>query len=313
MRRGHMKWFLFAAFLFAVSPYYSASADSLHIVTSLDPLEAKEYLAAFQQETKIEVTMIRLSSGEVLARLQAEKGSPTQSVWFGGPSLDYISAKKDGLIQNWSPIYFGSLAFISYKPFLEKNKLPPPTSWQDLLKPEFKNEISVAFPYTSGTGFTLWAGLVALMGEEKALEYWKGLDQNIRHYTKSGSGPVLEVGLGEVSVGVAFSQDIWRKAVSRNFPVVVSYPKEGTPYEIGGVAIIAGAKETEAAKKFIDWIVSASGQNLMQRWGRYPVLPGAKSPTGVGGPREVKLINMDSKIGLSREPLLNHWRSVIGK
>ena len=290
-----------------------AFSESLHIVTSLDPLEAKEYLAAFQQESGISVTTIRLSAGEVIARLQAEKGNPTQSVWFGGPSLDYIAAEKMKLIEPWTKIYFGSLAFVSYKPFLEEHKLAAPTSWQDLLKPEFKNEIAVALPYTSGTGFTLYAGLVSLMGEEKALQYWKQLDWNIRHYTKSGSGPVLEEGLGEEAIGIAFSQDIWRKATSRGFPVVVSYPKEGTPYEVGGVAMIKGAKEVEEARKFIAWIAGPKGQGMMNQWGRYPILPGAKSPSGVGGPKEVKLITMDPKLGLKREELLNRWRQVIGK
>lgn len=307
-----------------------AYADSLHIVTSLDPLEAKEYLGAFQRETGIEVTTIRLSAGEVLARLKAEKGNPTQSLWFGGPSLDYIAAKKLGLLQShqsestkkipekfrdpqgyWVGIYFGSIAFVSNKNLLASKKLEAPTSWRDLLKAEFKNEMAVALPYTSGTGFTIWAGLVKLFGEEKALAYWKNLDQNLRHYTKSGSGPVLEVALGEVSIGIAFSQDIWRKALRRGLPVQISYPKEGTPYEIGAVAILAGAKELEAAKKFVDWIVSKNTQDLMYNWDRYPILPGAKTPQGLGGPADVKLIEMDPKFGLQREALLARWRKVI--
>ncbi|MDP2600804.1 MAG: ABC transporter substrate-binding protein [Deltaproteobacteria bacterium] len=313
---------------------FSAQAQSgtLHVVTSLDPLEAKEYLKQFQAETKIAVTTIRLSAGEVVARLKAEKNNPTQSVWFGGPSLDYIAAADEKLLEPyssaatqkipekfrdakgyWTGIYFGSLGFITYKPFLVKKGLQPPLSWEDLLLPVYKNEIAVALPYTSGTGFTLYAGLVQLMGEDGALQYWKKLDKNMRHYTKSGSGPVLETALGEVGAGVAFSQDIWRKATSRGFPVSVSYPKEGTPYEIGGVAIIKGAKEKEAAQKFIDWMVSLRGQNLMHKWGRYPILPGAKTPKGLGGPTDLKLIDMNPALGLKRNLLLTRWRQTIKK
>ncbi len=291
----------------------SASAQTLHLVTSLDPLEAKEYVQAFEKETKVKAVMIRLSAGEVMARLKAEKNNPTQSVWFGGPSLDYVAAQKEGLIESWQEIYFGSIAFVSHKSFLEKNKLEPPASWNDLLRPEFKGEVAVAFPYTSGTGFTVWAGLVGLMGERKALHYWQALDQNLRHYTQSGFGPVLEVAMGEAGVGIAFSQDIWRKASSRGFPVVVSYPKEGTAYEIGAAGLVVGAKEKEAGKKFIDWIASESGQNKMHAWGRYPILAGAKTPKGLGGPKEIKLIPMDKKLGLEREKLLARWRETIKK
>ena len=309
---------------------FSAHAQTLHVVTSLDPLEAKEYLKQFQAETKIAVTTIRLSAGEVVARLKAEKNNPTQSVWFGGPSLDYIAAREEKLLEPysssttqkipekfrdpkgyWTGIYFGSLGFVTYKPFLDKNGLPPPQSWNDWIQPVYKNEIAVALPYTSGTGFTLYAGLVQLMGEEGGLQYWKKLDQNLRHYTKSGSGPVLETALGEVGGGMAFSQDIWRKATSRGFPVVVSYPKEGTPYEIGGVAIIKGAKEKEAAQKFVDWIVSLKAQNQMHKWGRYPIFPGALSPKGLGGPADLKLIDINPALGLKRDLLLTRWRQTM--
>lgn len=285
--------------------------QTLHLVTSLDPLEAKEYIQAFEQETKIKVVMIRLSAGEVLARLKAEKNNPTQSVWFGGPSLDYVSAKKERLIESWKEIYFGSIAFVSYKPFLERKKLAPPASWEDLLKPEYEGEIAVALPYTSGTGVTVWMGLVQLMGEKKALAYWQRLDKNLRHYTKSGSGPVLETAMGEVGTGIAFSQDIWRKASRRGFPVVISYPKEGTPYEMGGVALVTGAKEQKEGEKFIDWIASEKGQNKMHVWGRYPVLSGSPTPKGLGGPKDVKLITMPASLGLKREELLSRWREII--
>ncbi len=315
---------------FLMVPLVQAQTPTLHIVTSLDPLEAKEYLKQFQAETKIEVTTIRLSAGEVVARLKAEKNNPTQSIWFGGPSLDYIAATEGKLLEPyqsaatqkipekfrdfknfWTGIYFGSLGFITYKPFLEKKGLQPPSSWNDLLEPIYKNEIAVALPYTSGTGFTLYAGLVQLMGEEGALKYWQKFDQNMRHYTQSGSGPVLEVALGEVSAGIAFSQDIWRKATSRGFPVLVSYPKEGTPYEIGAVAIIKGSKEKEAAQKFIDWIVSLKAQNKMHNWGRYPILPGAITPKGLGGPTDVKLIEINPRLAEKRDLLLTRWRQTI--
>ena len=56
-------------------------------------------VAAFEKETGIKVTAIRLSSGEALKRLKLEKAAPKASVWFGGPADGQIQAKADGLLE----------------------------------------------------------------------------------------------------------------------------------------------------------------------------------------------------------------------
>ena len=56
-------------------------------------------VAAFEKETGIKVTAVRMSSGETLKRLQAEKNAPKASVWFGGPADGQIQAKADGLLE----------------------------------------------------------------------------------------------------------------------------------------------------------------------------------------------------------------------
>jgi len=60
---------------------------------------------------------------------------------------------------------------------------------------------------------------------------------SIIHYNKSGSACVTQVGFGEIGVGLTFSHDIVKKGPSRGFPVVLSFPKEGTGYEIGAIAL----------------------------------------------------------------------------
>ena len=56
-------------------------------------------VAAFEKETGIKVTAVRMSSGETLQRLKAEKEAPKASVWFGGPADGQIQAKADGLLE----------------------------------------------------------------------------------------------------------------------------------------------------------------------------------------------------------------------
>ena len=60
-------------------------------------------------------------------------------------------------------------------------------------------------------------------------------------FTKSGSAPAKFVGQGEAAVGIVFSHDIVAE-MEKGSPVELTFPAEGTGYEIGGMGIIKGAK-----------------------------------------------------------------------
>ena len=53
----------------------------------------------FEKETGIKTEFVRLSSGETLARLKAEKDNMTASVWYGGPVDGIVAANEEGLIE----------------------------------------------------------------------------------------------------------------------------------------------------------------------------------------------------------------------
>lgn len=327
------RWWL-AFLVLAVGLSGLAATKVLHIYTALDVDEAKIYIEAFQQKyPDIKVEWVRLSAGELLARLRAEAANPRASPWLGGPSDTFIVAKMEGLLAPykeslgwqylpakfkdpdgyWVGIYTGFIAFASNKDYLEKHGLEPPTSWYDFLRPEFCGKISVAFPYTSGTGYARLATLVFLMGEDKALEYEKKLSECIHHYTRAGSAPVTEVGLGEVVLGVAFSHDVIAKGIAKGYPVVLSFPKEGTGYEIGAMALIKAGPEPDLAKIFYDWMLSAEAQSLFKRWYRVPLNPEAELAEGLITAEMVNLVDYDALwAARNRDRLCELWQKVTG-
>ncbi len=307
-----------------------STSKTLHLYSGLDTNEAKIYIKAFEEETGINVKWVRMSSGEVLVRVRSERNNPQMGLWFGGPSPEFIAAKQDGLLAPykpsvdfellpgtvdedyyWTGFYFGALGFASNTEILNRKRLAPPTSWDDLLKPEFKGEIGVAYAYTSGTSYTILATLVQSMDEEEAFDYIAKLDKNIHHYNKSGSACVTQVGFGEIGVGLAFSHDIVKKGPSKGFPVVLSFPEEGTGYEIGAIALIKDGPNQAEAKIFIDWILSVKAQNLMQKWFRTPLHPKAEVAEGAVPADEVNLIKFDADwAGKNKRRLLERWREI---
>jgi iron(III) transport system substrate-binding protein len=293
------KQFVLAAFLIAVlvlsacQPAAPAATQDKELNVLCTPQE--EWCQGMKQEfeTKYNITVnyVRMSSGEALARLQTEKDNPQFDVWWGGPIDTYVAGKEAGVLEaynspnfknlrdqklykdadnQWVGIYVGSLGFATNKNWLDAHPgVGAPESWDDLLKPEFKGQIMVAHPSTSGTSYTAMATVLQLMGEEKGWEYLQKYAGQISQYTKSGAAPAKFVGQGEAAVAIVFSHDTVNEIENNQMPLVLSFPKEGTGYEVGGMAIVKGAKHPQAARLWFDWALTAEAQALGPKYKAY--------------------------------------------
>lgn len=285
----------------------------------------------------IEVKWVRASAGKQLARIRAEAANPQASILYVGPSGTHIALEEDGLTVPyreslawqwmsdkfkdpdgyWSAMTLGIIGFVVNKNFLEEHKIEAPTSYQDLLKPEFKGELAMAYPYTSGTAYTTLATVIQLMGEAEGFEYFKKLDKQMHHYTESGSACIAEVGMGEIAGGIAFAHDIVSKGIWAGYPVEMSFPYEGTSaINAGCMSLIKGGPEPELAKIFYDWALSAEAQSLYKHHdvGYIPMNPESEVGEGVVLPEDVTLIEYDEEwAGKNKDRLIDRWREITGK
>jgi iron(III) transport system substrate-binding protein len=245
----------------------------------------------FEAKYGITVNYVRMSSGESLARVRAEKDNPQFDIWWGGPIDSFVAAKEEGLLEAydspnyknlldqtkykdpenyWVGIYVGSLGFCTNKDWLADNPgVEPPKSWDDLLKPEFRGQVMVAHPSTSGTSYTALATVLQLRGEEQGWEYARQYAGQVLQFTKSGAAPAKFVGQGEAAVCIVFSHDIVHEIEDNGLPLELTFPEEGTGYEIGGMGILKGAKNMDAAKKWFDWALTAEAQALGPKYKAY--------------------------------------------
>jgi len=311
-----------------------ASAQSLTLYCAADEAWCQQIKTTFEAETGITVDMTRKSSGETYAQLRAEASNPKGDVWWGGTGDPHLQAAEEGLTEEYvSPmrgelhdwainqaeaagnrtigVYSGALGFGYNKDLLAKNNMPEPKCWADLTKPEYKGQIQMANPNSSGTAYTMLATIVQLMGEDAGFEYMKALHKNINQYTKSGSAPIKAAGLGETTIGIVFMHDSVAQSAA-GFPVVTVAPCEGTGYEIGSMSLVKGARNPDEAKKFYDWALSAPMQSRAQEVKSFQ-LPSNKSATASPLSPDlstIKLIDYDfKKYGSSdeRKRLLQKW------
>ncbi len=263
---------------------------------------------AFTAETGIQASFVRLSSGETVARLAATKSAPEFDVWHGGPADGFGAASEQDLIQpyvspnaaaipekykdadgTWTGVYVGTLGFCSNKAVLDELGLGLPDSWESLLDPKLKSQVSTAHPSTSGTAFTtLWTQVTRLGSEDAALDYMKKLHANVLQYTKSGTAPGQVAGRGEVAVGIVFSHDCVLYKERGMTDLEVSFPSEGTGYEVGGVAIIKGTDNAPAAQAYVDWALTKEAQELGPSAGSYQL------PTNPDAAIDPRMVDLDS-------------------
>ena len=316
------------------APTQAQDAGQLNVICSVQAEWCQMIQTVFTRTTGVRVNMSLKGSGEALAQLIAEKANPKTDLWFGGTGDPHLQAAELDITQEYKSatlpqlhgwaqqqavqskyrtvgIYSGPLGF-GYNPeLLTKKKLPVPKSWSDLLKPEYKGEIQVANPASSGTAYTMVATLVQLMGEDKAFDYMKKLHRNIGQYTRSGTGPIKAVARGETSVSISFVHDGPGEKM-QGFPVETVTPSEGTGAEIGSMSLIKGARNLDQAKKFYEWALTASAQEMgaASKQFQLPSNKSAKVDPRVPDFKKIKFIDYDyAKYGSSaeRKRLISKW------
>ncbi|MEI6874000.1 MAG: ABC transporter substrate-binding protein [Spirochaetota bacterium] len=309
------------------------SQESVSVYASSDEALAKQLFTQFEKETNIKVNFVRLSGGEAISRMEAEKENPQASVWFGGVGLDHISGKVKGLTtpyksrvadtipakfrdpeNYWTGLYIGPLTFFTNNVRAKALGITAPTSWADLLKPEYKGLIRVSNPMTSGTAYTIITTLRYIYNgdEDKVFEYLKKLDKNVDQYTHSGAAYAASVATGEIPIGIGFAHD-QVKMLSQGVDATITAPTEGSGYELAAMSMIKGGKDQVNGKKLYDWILGKSSQDIFATYFVLLVSPGA--------PRHPKALPMTSVNalvqdlqwdGANKDRLVKRWNDEIG-
>ena len=131
--------------------------------------------------------------------------------------------------------------------------LATPASYADLLKPEYKDLVSMPDPASSGTGYMFYLSLVNAMGEEAALDYFKALSDNVLQFTSSGSGPVNALLQKEAAIGLAMtSQAVTQINEGANLEII--FFEEGSPYSLYGNALPVKNADNEAVIEVFEYL-----------------------------------------------------------
>ena len=327
-------WTVGMAALMAMSS--SAYAGEITAYTSLEEDDAKIYLDAFAKEAPdIKVNMLRLSTGDLGARILAEKSNPQHDVIWGWAVTNMVDPRILEMTESYKPKgidavktefkdpqnrwfattgYFA--AFCVNTEVIKNKNLPMPTSWEDLLNPVYKDQIIMPNPASSGTGYLQISSILQMKGEEAGWKYLHDLDKNMGQYIKSGSKPCKLTRVGEYAIGASFAF-VGVKSIQEGYPIKIVIPSEGAGYEMEVSALMKTSKNKDDAKKFLDWLLTPAAAKLYGERAAMSVVPGAvqtEDARKAGLPADVStvLYNMDFAWSAeNKSRILDKWKAEI--
>jgi iron(III) transport system substrate-binding protein len=311
-------------------------AGDITAYTALEEDDVKVYLDAFHKaKPGIKVNILRLSTGDLIARVLAEKANPRHDVIWGVALTQMVDPRILEMAEPYKPAgadqmktqfrdpqnrWFATTGYFAgfcvNTEVLQKKNLPMPASWQDLLKPEYKGQIVMPNAASSGTGYLQVVSILQMKGEEKGWQYLKDLDKNMAQYIKSGSRPCKMAATGEYAIGVSFAFS-GVKQIMEGYPIKLVIPSEGAGYEIEVSMLMKTAKNKDDSKQFLDWLLTLDAAKLYGERAEMSSVPGAKATEAVlkaGLPADVStvLYKMDFDASAkNKDKILAEWKKSI--
>lgn len=291
-----------------IFPLSALAQDVLTLYTSQPNKDAQMTVDAFEAANpNIKVEWVRDGTTQLMTKLRAELSSGVvkpdvlliadsvtmESMVNEGYLLPYVSPERDqyeNSLYSEEGYYYGTKLITTG---IVRHKQAPqhPTDWVDFVKPEYKNQVSMPSPLYSGAALIHLATLT----DDKSLgwDYFEQLHAN-GAMAQGGNGGVLKaVASGTKPYGVIVDFLAIREA-AKGSPIEFIFPKTGVTMVTEPVAIMKEAKNKEAAKRFVDFLLSKEGQALVLEQGYLPARRDIGVPEGFPKRENIQLMPFDA-------------------
>ena len=307
----------------------AALADTINVVTSFPKELTSAYKAAYEKKypnDKVEILNKGTSAGIAYVREQPA-GSRAEIFWASAPdAFEVLASEKllqkvdvpagdipakvgeypindpEGMYRGQALAGYGIMWNTRY---LQAHKLPGPKEWSDLAKPVYHGHVATSSPSRSGTTHLTFETILQGEGWDPGWNQILRIAGNCAAVTERSFGVPDGVQNGQFGIGLVI--DFFGLAARNSgFPTDFAYPSV-TAIVPANIGLIAGAKNAEAGKRFLQYTLSEEGQELLldPKISRLPVLPAtyAKAPKGYPNPFDGSIkakVNFDSNLSESR-------------
>jgi len=286
---------------------------------------ASGLITEFERRYNVIVAFAHYDMGSIAIanKLISEKGNPVADVIIGLPEFYAKQVLDAGVLEAYTPTNLSMIPeseiwdktghifpvdkgyiLITYnETIISERGLPIPKTLDDLLNPQYKGLVFYQDPTSSGTGLSFLVWVLSEKGTEPGFAFLEQLEPSVKMHPSGWTTSIVALKTGEVAVGSMFNTDVEYEEV----PHLESAAAVGFVYR-EGIALVKGAKNTELAKKFIDFVLGVDGQNIVAPAGyMYPVNPYASFPSLASCPRPQVEITFNSSIAGDVVEWLDRW------
>ena len=286
----------------------AAGGNKLIIYTSMKESLIGGIVEGFKKKNPgIEVDYQSAGAGKLMAKIAAERqsGKILADIIWTSEVPDFYSMKKEGILEQYKTPLFKEILnpFDDYDGYFTAARLgtlgitintdkikTPPAQWSDLFKPEYKGAFGVADPALSGTAYMS----VALLEKQFGWPFFEKLRANGARIGK-GSGQVIDdTASGELGASLAVDYITYDK-IKKGAHIALYYPPE-LLIAPSPVAIFKGGQNIDAAKKFVDYLLSKEAQTLIAAEGTLSVRADVPSPEKLKLPPAADALKRSIKI-----------------
>ncbi|PJE33344.1 Bacterial extracellular solute-binding protein [Pseudooceanicola marinus] len=287
----------------------------LVLYTSQPNADAQQTVDAFMAEyPDVEVEWFRDGTTKVMAKLRAEfeAGQPQPDVLLIADSVTMEGLKAEDRLMAYPEAdtaayeagvmdpegYWFATKLITTGIMYNTNAPMVPTSYTDLLSEEAKGKLAMPSPLTSGAATIHMAALTA--NPDLGWDFYEGLADQGANPQGGNGGTYKAIAGGEKLYGFVVDFLPIREAV-KGAPVAFVFPEEGVSAVSEPAAILSTAQNPDAAKAFIDFVISEQGQLLAADMGYLPAHPTVPAPEGFPARDQIKLMDFDPARALAED------------
>ena len=290
-------------------------SGTLVLYTSQPNEDAQQTVDAFKAvHPGVEVEWFRDGTTQVMAKLAAEfqAGAPQPDVLLLADSVTMEGLKAEDRLMAYPEAdtsayadgvmdpdgFWFSTKLITTGIVYNTSAAMVPSSWNDLTAPEAENNIVLPSPLTSGAATI---HMVSIAGVPSlGWDYYQAL---------ADQGAIAQGGNGGVYQAVAGGEKLYGFVVdflairgkNDGAPVEFVFPEEGVSAVTEPVAILSTARNPDAAKAFVDFVISVEGQELAAAQGYLPAHPDVTPPAGFPPVSEINLMSFDPATALAED------------
>jgi iron(III) transport system substrate-binding protein len=308
LRRVNLATALLAAVLLAAPALGAAPIESeLVLITPVGKSLSDPALAEFRKQAKarwnVEVRTSALSAGTPVAygRVVEWNGRPQADLFWGGESALYDRLAAQGLLEplalpesvtgtipehlgTGKPVslkdpkgfWVGTLlesTGIAYHPrLLARLGVPPPKDWDDLLDARLKGQVAQTPPTRSSSSHAAYEVILQRDGDARGWEFLRRLAANTGLYAARSRDVPSAVAKGEFAVGFAVPSYFAFEERLAGFDIRYVAPRTAW-ITSGPAAVLKGARHPNAARAFVEFLLSESGQRIAMERGLFPIVP----------------------------------------